>query len=134
MEPPSPPTRILFVDDEPMITRVGRRALVSLGYQPTIANDGAEAWELMQQEPLAFDLIISDQTMPGLTGLELLDNVRKIHPDLPFILSTGYAENFDISDALARGAQAMLSKPFQLAELREIVERVLNSAHGPPGS
>lgn len=91
---PSGTERILFVDDELPIARMGSQILDRLGYTVTIRTSSIEALELFRSRPGDFDLVISDTTMPNMTGDRLADELLKIRPDIPIILCTGYSKKF----------------------------------------
>ncbi len=117
--------RILLVDDEPMIAGLGKRMLEGLGYEVTLAFSGSEAFAAIESDPRRFDLVITDQTMPHLTGLSLLGKIRQLVPELPVIISTGYSETLNSVTARQHGARELLDKPFRQADLAAAVARVL---------
>jgi CheY-like chemotaxis protein len=119
--------RILLVDDEPMIAGLGKRILEGLGYEVVLAFSGSEALAAIESGRYRFDLVITDQTMPHLTGLSLLEKIRHLVPGLPVIICTGYSETLNSATARQHGAQALLDKPFRQAELAAIVARVLST-------
>ena len=121
--------RILFVDDEPTITEIGRRMLGPLGYAVTALTSSIEALALVTADPGAFDLLITDLDMPKLSGMELIARVRVLRPDLPIILCTGLAEFEDRARADEMRIDGIVLKPFRLADLAESVETVLNRPH-----
>lgn len=120
--------RILFVDDEPMIVEIARRILEALGYQVTTRTSSTEALELMRADPSAFDLLITDQDMPWISGMDLIAGVRALRPGLPAILCTGLAEYSDAQSAAEMRVDAIVLKPFRQADLAESVDTVLR--HG----
>ena len=87
--------RILFVDDEKSILYAGRNTLERLGYQVEVRQNPVEALELFRANPDQFDLVITDMTMPKMTGDRLVQKILKIRPDMPIIISTGFHENID---------------------------------------
>ena len=93
--PPRGRGRILFVDDEVPIVRMGQKILGRLGYTVVGATISTEALEAFRDAPAAFDLVITDQTMPGLTGEALIAEVRKLRADIPVILCTGYSQKMN---------------------------------------
>lgn len=119
--------RILFVDDEVDITHINRSLLSSLGYKVTIATQSLKALEIFQQDPNAFDLLITDHTMPKLTGSDLARSVLQLRPDLPIILCTGYTAAFSEQEALELGIKKYLIKPLSTKELAKIVREVLDN-------
>ncbi len=117
--------RILFVDDEAMLTNLGERILSNLGYAPTVFGDADEAFEMFRADPGAFDLIITDQTMPRCTGLELAERVHGIRPDIPVILASGLNLAVSEEEARAAGVTEILGKPVSSYKLAKAVSRAL---------
>jgi PAS domain S-box-containing protein len=120
--------RILFVDDEPAIVRVAARILRQIGYEVTTLTESVEALRLLRETPDAFDLLISDQTLPGLTGVELVREAHAVRADLPVILCTGFSESLDERAAKAVGAHALLMKPFSREALTRAVRGALDAS------
>jgi len=118
---------ILFVDDEKIMGELVKKMLISLGYTVKVFKDPKQALEVFSQSKEEFDLIITDQTMPNLSGMELIEQVRKIRKDIPVLLSTGYSKIVDEDKALAAGVNAFLSKPFRKKILSEKIRKVLDS-------
>src|SRR4029077_11998818 len=86
------PESILVVDDEESLAKMIGKTLARLGYRVTVKTVSTEALETIRQLPDTFDLVVSDQTMPGLTGDKLTEEIRKIRPDIPIILCSGFSE------------------------------------------
>lgn len=122
-----PRLRVLFVDDEPSIVRVAERMLRMLGHEVLAVARSETALELLRADPGRFDLLISDQTMPGMTGVDLVSAVHAVRADLPVILCTGYSEILDAERARAAGAKAFVMKPFTPASLAAAIEEVLQA-------
>lgn len=118
--------RILFVDDEEEIVRVRKRMLQYLGYQVETAANGVEAAELFRQNPDGFDLLITDQTMPRMTGLELARLVHAQRPAIPIILCSGYSAAVSDEDASAAGIGKFLRKPMDMRVLATVMRELLN--------
>jgi CheY-like chemotaxis protein len=118
--------RLLVIDDDPVIARVTQRLLERLGYRVTAQTASQDALALVQASPDQFDLILTDQTMPGLTGVQLADAVRRLRPDLPLILTSGLAEAPTPEQRHALGVREFLTKPVDVRELGEAVRRVLD--------
>ncbi len=116
---------ILFVDDEEVLASLGKSILERCGYSVTIETDSQKALELFCNDPEKFDLLLTDMNMPQLDGLALINECRKIQPDIPVILYTGYSERVDKDAALAGGVDEFLQKPMQRRELIESIDRVL---------
>ena len=120
--------RILFVDDEHAITRLTSRILGQLGYSVATKTSSVEALELFRSEPNYFDLIISDLTMPHMTGDELAKRLIQIRPDIPIILCTGYSKTLSEEKASEIGIQAFAQKPIIKEHLAMLVRDVLDKA------
>lgn len=118
--------RILFIDDERMITYMHREVLERLGYQVVSISNSIEALDLFRNDPEIFDLIITDQGMPGLTGIELAKQILKIRPDIPVILCTGYSETVTRQDALKIGIKEFIIKPIIKREIAGVIRKVLD--------
>ncbi|MDP3481210.1 MAG: response regulator [Desulfoprunum sp.] len=117
--------RILFVDDEAMLTELGQELLESLGYTVTATLDSREALHLFRSDPQAFDLVITDMTMPGLTGKELARELMAVRPDLPIILCTGFSEQINEKQAKESGIRGYIMKPYTINSLNTILRKVL---------
>jgi PAS domain S-box-containing protein len=124
--------RILFVDDEPAMIELGRRMLCALGYDVTTCRDSGEALEAFLQDPDRFDLVITDMTMPRMTGRDLARRILAAKPRLPVILCTGYNEHISEAQALQMGIRAFLPKPFTRREMAQVVRAVLDAGDGNP--
>jgi signal transduction histidine kinase len=116
--------RILLVDDEPMIAGLGKRMLERLGYEVAIAFSGSEALACVARDP-RFDLVVTDQTMPQLTGLNLLERLKEILPGVPVIICTGYSETLNATTARQHGAAALIDKPYRQSDLAAAVAKAL---------
>jgi PAS domain S-box-containing protein len=127
---PTGTERVLVVDDEEAITDMLRRILTHLGYKTTVINNSLVALSLIEQEPMAFDLLITDMTMPHLTGFELAQKALAIRADLPVILCTGFSELINKEQAQALGIRAYLMKPVSIQNLGQTVRTVLDVKKG----
>ncbi len=116
---------ILVVDDEPAIVDVTRMRLERLGYRVTSHTSSQEALSSFRRHPDQFDLVITDQTMPHLTGENLAKEMISIQKDIPIILSTGYSSKIDETKTEKTGIRAVLMKPTQMKELADCIRRVL---------
>jgi len=123
---PSGTERILVVDDEPMLVRINTRVLEVHGYRVTGVTDSREALEIVRAEPKQFDLIVTDQTMPGLSGSELAKAVLEIAPDMPIIICSGHSTVISAEDAYAMGFKRYVHKPIQGDTLARTVRMVLD--------
>ena len=116
---------ILFIDDEEAIVRVSQRMLERLGYQAVVCTSSLAALETFRQSPNHFDLVITDQTMPHMTGEALACELRRIRPDIPIILCTGFSHTIDAEKAQAQGIDAFLMKPLVARDLGLAIQHVL---------
>jgi len=116
---------ILLVDDENIVLEVGRELLESLGYRVYVAGNGQEAIEVYLGKNKAIDLLILDMIMPGLSGGETFDRLRKINPDIRVLLSSGYSVDGLARQILDRGCNGFLQKPFRLEMLSQKVREIL---------
>jgi PAS domain S-box-containing protein len=118
--------RILFIDDEPALGKMAEQMLERLGYEVVTRTSSEEALELFKQEPDRFDLIITDMTMPGMTGDRLAGAVNAIRADIPVILCTGYSERISEEKAGALGIRAFVMKPLMKKDLAVTVRKALD--------
>jgi signal transduction histidine kinase len=129
-EPPKPliggSERILFVDDEKMIVDIGQQALQRLGYDVVSRTSPIEALELFKAKPDFFDLVITDKTMPGMTGDAFAKELMNIRPNVPVIICTGYSQAVDNERARKIGIKAFVMKPILINELASAVRKVLD--------
>ncbi|MCX7012284.1 MAG: response regulator, partial [Candidatus Sumerlaeota bacterium] len=124
--------RVLFVDDEETIVRLMASSLSRFGYQVAPFTDAEQALDAFRARPEEFDAVITDQTMPRLTGLKLTRRVLGIRPGLPVILCTGYSENVDRPAALAAGARDFFMKPVAPLTLAKALRQALDEAREEP--
>jgi len=117
---------ILFVDDEEELARLEKENLEELGYNVTAVTGSVEALNLFRENPGHFDLIITDHTMPFITGLELIEEIQKTSPYMPFILTTGFGDLISEEKAGEIGIKKLIKKPFKLYELAEVISSILN--------
>ena len=117
--------RILFVDDEKLLADMGKDMLERLGYQVTVRYSSLEALEIFQNTPKEFDLVITDQTMPGITGTDLSRRMMQIRPDIPIILCTGYSNLIDENSAKVLGIKEFALKPLTKGMLAKLIRKVL---------
>ena len=127
---PTGSERILFIDDEPAIAKMGRQLLEKSGYSVTIMTDSKKALDLFKSNAYAFDLVITDMTMPGMTGDKLAFEMMKFRQDIPVILCTGYSKRISAQTISEIGFQALIYKPMDRAELVKTVRKVLDGAKG----
>lgn len=119
---------ILLVDDEEIILSSVSKVLKILGYEVTPAGSGAEALRLFSANPDAFDLVITDQTMPQMTGVELAARITGIRPGAPVILCSGFSDTVSEKKLAESGICALLPKPADMQELKSAIEKALKGA------
>jgi PAS domain S-box-containing protein len=117
---------ILLVDDERSLIEVGRQMLTRLGYAVTTQTDSLETLKLLEESTIQFDLLITDLTMPHLTGDSLAREAKRRHPRLPVILCTGYRQDLDAIRLVETGVDAVVAKPFRIAEMATVVRETLD--------
>jgi PAS domain S-box-containing protein len=123
---PSGTERILFVDDEPILTQMAEDILINLGYSVVAMTSSLAALELFSKDPCAFDLVITDMTMPGLRGDRLIGELFKVRKNIPVILCTGYSESMTEDRAKSIGAVELIMKPFELKTLANAIRNALD--------
>ncbi|WP_051553883.1 hybrid sensor histidine kinase/response regulator [Desulfobulbus elongatus] len=123
--------RILFVDDEPLLAELGKTMLERLGYEVTVRTSGTEALTAFRNRPDWFDAVVADQTMPGLTGMEMARQMLAIRPELPVILCTGYSSLVSRDTAMAMGIKGFALKPLPQKELSALLRQVLDAGRQP---
>jgi PAS domain S-box-containing protein len=124
--PPQGTERILLVDDELPILELGSRMLSGLGYRVTCRTSSIEALELFRNQPDKFDLVITDQNMPNMTGTKMADEIIGVSPRIPIILCTGYTDLNLGRHSLGGSIQEIIMKPVAKSQLAEAVRRVLD--------
>ena len=117
--------RILFVDDEPQIVMLGKRVLEALGYDVQACTASLKALETFRTDPCPFDAVVTDQTMPGLTGMQLAKELLKLRPDLPIILCTGFSEAVTMVKVREAAVREYVNKPVLTQDLAPAIRRAL---------
>ena len=117
---------ILFVDDEPPLVDIGKKTLSRLGYQVQGFTSAQEALEAFKDAPEDFNLLITDYTMPKMTGVQLTNEILAIKPDLPIIMCTGFSERLNSIMAQELGVARLVMKPFMPGEIARVVREVLD--------
>ncbi|WP_051690051.1 ATP-binding protein [Pelobacter seleniigenes] len=118
--------RILLIDDDQTLAEVGGQMLAELGYRVRVETNARTALKLLQKDPQQFDLLITDQTMPEVTGLEIIAEANALRPDLPTILSTGYSSKITEAELAKLNIRASCTKPLKLSALTKIIRQVLD--------
>ena len=122
--------RILVLDDEEVLAMLVQRALTELGYEAVFATKPGAALELVRADPQRFALVLTDQTMPEMTGIQLATELQLIRPDLPVIMMTGYTAPHMAERVEAAGVRDLLLKPVTLQSLGVAVQAILSGAPG----
>ncbi len=117
--------RILFIDDEEVQTDLGKQLLEKLGYRVDTQTNSRIALDTFKEDPERYDLIITDMTMPNMSGDQLSREILSIRPDMPIILSTGYNEQMSEEKAKEIGIKGYVHKPVVLKEMSKIIRQVL---------
>jgi len=130
MENSSPPTsgegKVLFVDDEQMLVDLGKTILDRLGYRTTALKSPLDALDRIEKDPFAFDIVITDMTMPELQGTQLASQIKKIRPDLPVVLVTGVGNLEESTEASSMDIDAVLPKPISMNTLSQTLQKLLS--------
>jgi PAS domain S-box-containing protein len=117
---------ILFIDDEDLLVQLGRTMLERLGFTVTACSSSIDALETFQNQPDRFDLVITDQTMPGMTGVDLARRMLRIRPDIPIILCTGFSNLVDEETAKSLGIKGFAMKPLTKNTLADLIAKALH--------
>lgn len=117
--------KILFIDDEIPITKMTKRFLDSLGYSVTAFNDGIEGLDSFKKDPHFFDLVITDMTMPKITGDQIVHELLLIRPDIPILICTGFSIKINTEKAIAIGAKGLITKPIIQTDMAEKISDIL---------
>jgi CheY-like chemotaxis protein len=124
--------RVLFVDDEPLLARLGDHFLRRLGYEPATATSPLKAIEMMNER--SFDLVVTDLTMPELSGIELGHRLQAISPGTRVILTTAYHHLLEEKNVRSLGFDALLLKPYNLQSLAKVLSEALSSGSSVPAA
>ncbi len=117
--------RVLFVDDEEALCDLAEQELGRLGYQVHTMTHPGRALAWMKAYPGAFDVLVTDLTMPGMTGLDLIEQIRTLAPDMPVVLCSGFAETGHLETARAMGVESFLAKPVTTAQLSAAIREAV---------
>jgi CheY-like chemotaxis protein len=123
--------RVLFIDDEDAVVRLGTLNLTRLGYRVTGCTDPATALKEFLRDPEGIDAVVTDLSMPGMSGFDCAREMLAIRPDLPIVLTSGYVRPEDEAQAREIGIRAVCSKPAALNELGKTLGEVMGAASGP---
>jgi nitrogen-specific signal transduction histidine kinase/CheY-like chemotaxis protein len=126
LEMPGGTEKILLVDDEISLTEIGKQMLEHLGYQVEPQTSPIEALKLFKEDPQGFDLVMTDMTMPQMTGKMLAQELIRIRPDIPIILNTGHSDQIDETKAKDMGIAAYIMKPINMMLLARTIRNLLD--------
>jgi FixJ family two-component response regulator len=116
---------VLAVDDETEVLEALEEMLASLGYEPAGYSSSRAALEAFRLNPKRFDAIVSDEVMPGLTGTQLVGELRKLNPGIPVVIATGFGGTGFETRALAAGVNRVLRKPYRMSDIGDALAAVL---------
>jgi CheY-like chemotaxis protein len=120
--------RVMFVDDEDPMVKAGEQMLKQLGYQVEVKTSAVEALAGFRDQPDRYDLVMTDMTMPNMTGDNLAKAMMRVRPDIPVIICTGFSHQIDYEKALDMGIRAFVMKPFVIKDIAETIRNVLDAA------
>jgi CheY-like chemotaxis protein len=120
--------RVLLIDDQTLVLNVTAEILARLGYEPVSFSDGRAALAAFEAAPARFDVVVTDEVMPGLSGTAVASVVRRVRPDLPIVLMSGHRGPLLTQQALTAGVTELLTKPLQSREIATALARVLRRA------
>ncbi|MCP4713910.1 MAG: response regulator [Deltaproteobacteria bacterium] len=123
---PTGSEKILFVDDEQLLVIVGQKMLESLGYKVVATTSSPEALAVFQTDPDTFDLVITDQTMPAMSGIELAENITALRPGQPVIICSGFSEELTDAELSRAGIKKFIMKPITREQIAEVIRNVLD--------
>ena len=123
---PTGKERILFIDDEAALAGLAEKVLSKLGYTVVTKSSSSEALQLFRKDPDKYDLVITDMTMPGMTGDKLAQKFMEIRQDIPIILCSGYSEHITVEKAKKIGIREFVMKPLEMKGLAETIRKVLD--------
>jgi CheY-like chemotaxis protein len=118
--------RILLVDDETAIVEMEQQVLERLGYKVAGVSSATDALNVFRKDPKGFDLIITDTTMPEMTGVDLCREILKIRPDMPIILCTGFSEIITKEKAIEMGIREFLMKPVLIKDMAKTIRKLMD--------
>jgi DNA-binding NtrC family response regulator len=119
--------KILFVDDEPGLVDVGVKMLTALGYEPNSYTDPSKALAAFLSTPGSFNMVITDQKMPGMSGCELAVQILEMRPDIPILICSGYDDEMTREHYIKLGIRGFLPKPVSMAGLSKSLDGIFSS-------
>ena len=124
--------RVLVAEDEASIRELLEDLLGEWGLETVVCADGAAARDAFAEDPQSFDLVLTDQTMPRLTGLQLAKLISRMRPGMPVIVCTGYGEELQPRELKSAGVRTLVKKPVEPAALRELLQASLPASNKAP--
>ncbi len=121
---------VLVVDDDPLLLALTRRMLEKLDYTVIVANSGQRALEMLDASPSDFGLLVTDLTMPNMSGMTLIEQVQQRRPTMPIVAISGFTVDTDVRDALAAKQIRFVPKPFTAEALAQAVAQALTASTG----
>jgi len=121
-KPESGAQRVLFVDDEEPLAFLARRALSRLGYDVSTFTNPAKALAAFRADPQRFDVVVSDLSMPQMSGFDLARELKALRPDIKIVVATGYIRDEDLQAARAVAIQKIIPKPVSMEELAHLID------------
>jgi CheY-like chemotaxis protein len=128
VEVPMGSGQVLLVDDEELVISGLKELLESVGYSVTAFTNPESALEVFKKDPLLFDILLTDQSMPKMTGIQLIKAIWEIRRELPVILSTGYSREATEETILKLGIQGFIKKPYAFSQLEKMLAYTLEQA------
>jgi CheY-like chemotaxis protein len=120
--------RIMLVEDEVRLAVLGQRVLESAGFEVIVHTSSLQALEEFRADPKRYDLLVTDNTMPHMTGLQLVENVLAARPDMPILMVSGIGESMSPEDLKKCGVTKLLSKPYQSADLKAAAQELITGS------
>lgn len=131
-QPPEGKGRVLLVDDEQQLLSVGAKMLDVIGYSVTAFSDSMQAWDYFKRHPAAFDIVVTDQIMPRMSGSELGRRILELAPEMPIVIWSGYSDQISPSKAEQMGFRGFLNKPASIKELARTLQHALTHEGASP--
>jgi CheY-like chemotaxis protein len=117
---------VLLVDDEELVLEVGKELLEAMGYRVLAAKNGKEAVDIYRKNQDDLDIVVLDMVMPGVGGGETFDRLKEINPNVRVLLASGFAVDGEATQILERGCNGFIQKPFNMKELSDKIEEIMN--------
>jgi CheY-like chemotaxis protein len=118
----------MLVEDEPRLAILGQRVLESAGFEVVVHTSSMQALEEFRADPKGFDLLVTDNTMPHMTGLQLVENVLASRPDIPILMVSGIGESMSVEALKKCGVTRLLSKPYQSLDLKTAAQDLITGS------